>query len=79
MAGDETLDAVSRATRGMRKLSAMTPQAVSLKTKRRTDGDETVLTAKVTNTGAAPALNLNLNLNLNLRGWNAAPVAVALP
>ncbi|WP_419252743.1 glycosyl hydrolase 2 galactose-binding domain-containing protein [Caulobacter sp. ErkDOM-YI] len=105
---------------GSRKLSAMTPQTVSLKTTRRTEGDETVLTAKVTNTGAAPALNLKLTLtdaqgravlpayysdnyltltpgeerpievryraaatsgplDLNLRGWNAAPVAVAVP
>ena len=93
---------------------------LALSDTRRTDGDETVLTAKVTNTGAAPALNLKLTLtdaqgravlpayysdnyltltpgeerpievryraaaasgplDLNLRGWNAAPVAVAVP
>ncbi len=47
---------------GSRKLSAMTPQTVALKTSRRVDGGEVVLTANLANNGAAPALNLKLTL-----------------
>lgn len=47
---------------GSRKLSAMAPQAVTLEATQTQDGDETVLTAQLANTGAASALNLKLTL-----------------
>ncbi len=59
---DENLYWIAKDAAGSRKLAAMTPQAVALKTTRRVEGEEAVLMVEVQNTGAAPVLNLKLTL-----------------
>jgi hypothetical protein len=59
---DENVYWIAKDAAGSRKLAAMAPQTVSLKTSRRVDGGEVVLSAELANTGAAPALNLKLTL-----------------
>jgi hypothetical protein len=59
---DENVYWIAKDAAGSRKLAAMAPQTVSLKTRRRVDGGEVVLSAELANTGPAPALNLKLTL-----------------
>ncbi|WP_165190864.1 glycosyl hydrolase 2 galactose-binding domain-containing protein [Caulobacter soli] len=53
---------IARDAEGERRLSAMTAQPVSIAAAQAASGAETVVTATLANTGAAPALNVKLTL-----------------